>query len=100
MSQIMQQMDALFADMSAPCCSPCSDCICTHTERVLRAYQNDRGIGAMPVLTPEQRAICLEHIETFEEGANAADWAGSSDSELADGVLVAWFTFCVDKGMV
>jgi hypothetical protein len=74
------------------------DCICTATERFIRAHSHDAK-GELPPLTPEQRTWMLDQIGQVE-GYNRADHEGETDQQLASSVLYAWRDYCRDKGLL
>jgi hypothetical protein len=69
-------------------------CSCMKEERILHAYSG--GYGNLPPMTAEERAWCLDEIESVE-GYMRQDYEASSDAGLARGVLCAWTNFCRDK---
>lgn len=71
-------------------------CMCGPAERALRAVID--GTYATS-LTDDQRAWCLDEI-TKVEGYTREEYAGSTDTELARGVLGAWRDYCRDKGLL
>ncbi len=73
-----------------------TSCVCLDAERTLRAYI---ASVPMPPMTPEQREACLDEIGRVE-GYDRADYATSTDADLARGVLAAWTDFCRDKGLL
>ena len=52
----------------------------------------------LPVMTEGQRTACLDEIGAVE-GYDRDDWVGSTDAQLAGGVLSAWQDYCRDLGM-
>jgi hypothetical protein len=80
------------------CYQPPADdtCVCGDAERTLRAYS---ASWPMPPMTAEVRAYCLHEIDRVE-GYERANYAQSTDAELARGVLEAWTAFCRDKGLL
>lgn len=78
------------------CCIQVGECICGQDERALRGYM--RGDHKEP-MTPDQREWCLNEIGQVE-GYDRADYEGSSDADLATGVLFAWQDYCRDKGLL
>lgn len=93
----MKKLEALFAGIAAPCCNPADGCACSDPERVLRVYAY-RPAGMLPAMTEDQRTACLDEIGSVE-GYERADWVGSTDAQLAGGVLSAWQDYCRDLGM-
>ncbi len=69
--------------------------LCLPAERVLRLYSG--GVIKDP-MTTEQREECLTEINRVE-GFDRKDYEKDSDTDLARGVLVAWLSFCRDKGL-
>ncbi|MHD0644405.1 hypothetical protein ACYPKM_02060 [Pseudomonas aeruginosa] len=50
-------------------------------------------------MTEEQRNLCLDEIIKFS-GDERSDWEGSSDQQLASGVLSAWHEYCLEQGLI
>lgn len=82
-------LHSVFENVNAPCCSGWkADCICSHEERVLRAYSDGHLFEPM---TQEQREWCLDEADRAGEGSYPADEArGYDDAEHASRVLMAW----------
>lgn len=93
----MNEMPNCPTDMACQCYSDCSvcPCVCGDSEKVLRAW----SAGWTQRMTNEQRAWCLDEIDDVE-GFSRTDYAGSTDAELARGVLAAWLDYCRDKGLM
>jgi hypothetical protein len=86
---------------AAPCCwpdHPAGRCVCSNTERALRAW-GDNVPGIMPPMTLEQREYCLAEIDSVE-GWKRVDHEADGDSDLAAATLHAWTDFCRDKGLI
>lgn len=49
-------------------------------------------------MTVEQQTACLDEISSFE-GNERSDWEGSTDAQLAGGVLSAWQDYCQGLGI-
>ncbi|MGP0171221.1 hypothetical protein ACSVIJ_04985 [Pseudomonas sp. NCHU5208] len=94
----VKKLDQVFAGLTAPCCNPNDSCACSATERVLRGYAYGQP-GLLPAMTAEQQSACLDEI-TSVEGYERPDWEGSSDTQLAGGVLSAWQDYCQDLGLI
>lgn len=94
----MKNIDTAFTGLTARCCNPDDGCACGHTERVLRGYAYGQA-GPLPPMTDAQRIACLDEIDAVE-GYERADWEGSTDAQLAGGVLSAWADYCRDLGML
>ncbi|MBW6123158.1 hypothetical protein KZ843_09700 [Pseudomonas aeruginosa] len=94
----MKKLDQAFADLAAPCCNPDDGCACGTAERVLRSYAYGQA-GLLPAMTAEQQTACLDEIASVE-GYERADWEGSTDAQLAGGVLSAWQDYCQDLGLI
>ncbi len=82
---------------SPECCGGHDPCVCLREERVLRAYLG--SYGDLPPMTSTEREWCLEEIDSVE-GYSRSDYENASDSDLANGVLSAWLTFCRDTGLM
>lgn len=93
----MKKLDEAFDGITAPCCNPGEACACSCTERVLRVYAYHPA-GKLPAMTDDQRTACLDEIGSVE-GYERQDWVGSTDAQLAGGVLSAWQDYCLDLGM-
>ncbi len=93
----MKKLDEAFAGITAQCCNPEDACACSGAERVLRGYAYGPA-GVLPVMTEDQRTTCLDEIGAVE-GYERQDWVGSTDAQLAGGVLSAWQDYCRDIGM-
>lgn len=64
-------------------------CLCTHDERVLRAYSEE--LRDLPPMTLPQREWCISEAVWAGEGAyQRADLVDLSDADLAREVLSAW----------
>lgn len=81
-----------------PCCikAAAGECICGKEERALRGFMAGRIKDPM---TAEQREYCLSQIDQIE-GYSRAEYASTSDPDLAHGVLSAWVDYCRDKGVL
>lgn len=95
----MKHIDTAFAGLTARCCNPSDGCACCDTERVLRGYAYGQA-GPLPAMSEAQRIACLDEILAYEEGSERADWEGSTDAQLASGVLSAWQGYCQSLGMI
>ena len=73
------------------------DCICGEGESALRAWQ--RGKTKMPPMTDEQRSWALDEIASVE-GYSRTDYENGDDAMVARGVLDAWTSYCLDKGLL
>ncbi|HEJ4407825.1 TPA: hypothetical protein SL557_000104 [Pseudomonas aeruginosa] len=93
----MKKLDEAFAGITAPCCNPDEACACSGAERVLRVYAY-RPDTTLPAMTEDQRTACLDEIGAVE-GYDRDHWVGSTDAQLAGGVLSAWHDYCRDLGM-
>jgi hypothetical protein len=92
-------LDTIFATRApAHCICPgyADCCVCPDAERALRAYAY--GLAPLP-MTEAQREACLTEIGAVE-GYDRADYARSTDYQLAHGVLSAWADFCREKGLL
>lgn len=94
----MKELHIAFAGLTAPCCNPDHGCACSATERVLRCYAHG-PVGLLSPMTDSQRDACLTEI-SLVEGHERADWDGSTDAQLASGVLSAWQDYCQDLGLI
>ncbi|EKF7416794.1 TPA: hypothetical protein ACNVX4_006304 [Pseudomonas aeruginosa] len=93
----MKKLDQAFSGLTAPCCTPGDTCACGVTERVLRGYAYGKP-ELLPAMTVEQQTACLDEISSFE-GNERSDWEGSTDAQLAGGVLSAWQDYCQGLGV-
>lgn len=84
-------VDCCDADMRAD-----GHCACGPTERILRAWIDERLIVPM---TPEQREWALDQINQVE-GFERAEHETETDGQVARTVISAWADFCRDKGML
>lgn len=96
----MNEMHNLPPLVGCFCFSPeyAGACICTPTERALRAWSAGKLEGKQ-TMTPGQRAWCLDEIRATE-GYDAKYYTNVSDQRLAEGVLRAWQDYCRDKGLL
>jgi len=70
-------------------------CVCGSSEKALRGWLNGRISQPM---SAEQREWCFSEIDLIE-GYDRKDYEGSTDANLAMGVLSAWLEYCRDKGL-
>lgn len=71
-------------------------CVCTQSERVMRAYAAKHPL---PKMTPQQRQWCFDQIvdPEFDLPSNYTD---STDDVLARAVLFHWRDIARDKGLL
>jgi hypothetical protein len=74
-------------------------CACPDGEAVLGAFSRDDCPLKLAPMTIDQRAWCIEQIESLE-GHKADAQEAIDDSELAAMVLVAWADYARDKGLL
>lgn len=81
----------------APCCmGPDARCVCSPSERALRAW----GWGGFKEpMTDAQREWCRDQIGRTE-GYDRQDYDGMGDAAMARGVFSAWTDYCQDKGLM
>lgn len=72
----------------ACCIGTPENCVCTHDERILRAYAYS---GFSEPMTPEQRKACIDEADSAGEGFYRVDELSKlDDQQLASAVIDAW----------
>lgn len=84
-----------YRDLSCICFGDRDQCGCPDSEMAIRHYA--KGLP-MPSMTDGQRAWCLREISRVESFSRSA-YAGTSDQDLARGLLEAWLEYARDKGL-